>query len=316
MNTNPKRLLILFVYYLLASVLEQSAASQPASRELKGTIQLERPEIIDATALKIDGGTTIVTNGYPLTIVVGDLIIDGTATIRSFSEEVLSKLPQKPEPAQAGTIGASFNPGPDSEGQGNAQNGNSGGPGGNGMAGKPGLPGKDAGPIAIVVTGNASGELKILNQGALGGDGGNGGDGGVGGSGQQGGRAVPNMHLGIAMGCEKGPGHGGNGGPGGAGGDGGNGGDVKIGVYGNVSGFRITKCSLEGSHPGAGGLAGKEGVGGYPGFGGRGAPGCEGRIQERKGSPGQTGNSGRAGQPGQVGKGGQHNLEGQPFFHS
>lgn len=322
MKTGLKAQLVaaLGVFLLFLAAPVTNAQQESESQTLQGTNELRGPEIIQAGKLTIKDVTTIVTNGFPLTIVVTTLTVEGAATITSFSDETLSAAPAKARTGNSGQPGQSFNPGPNTEGQGDGRNGNPGGAGTAGVSGDPGTAGKDAGPIAIIVTGNASGTIRIKNDGAPGGDGGDGGRGGNGGSGQQGGRAVPNWHFGVAIGCAKGPGFGGaggaggGGGNGGAGGNGGNGGVVKIAVYGDLSGFTVSGCSAVGGRPGNGGSVGAGGSGGAPGFGGRGAPGCEGRIQERMGPPGQNGASGSAGPAGQIGTPGQHNLQGKPFF--
>lgn len=298
------------------------AASPFKDQELHGTITLTKPLVISAGRLDIADGTLIVTHGHPVTITVaGDLTIRGTATITGFEPALYDAKPAKVANGADGSTGISYDPGPGTDGKAPAEGGNAGGDGGEGGKGTAGTNGFSAGPMIITVVGKAFGELQIINDGTPGGDGGDGGKGGQGGNGQQGGRGVPNeVGFGIVLGAAKGPGGGGkagNGGSGGRGGDGGtggNGGSISIGVAGDISGFRLTKCTYKPGNSGEGGKSGVGGDPGTPGFGGRGAAGVSGRENERKGPAGEKGASGTKGTTGTVGTPGSIDFGDQPFF--
>jgi hypothetical protein len=275
----------------------------------QGTINLKEPTSwVSPSNAQIQGPVSIITHGNDFTWrISGDLIIQRALDISSFTDEELSenrnKIPSPPIPSPRG---ASFNPGPESEGCGVSCEGASGGAGKPGVAGSPGAPGKSAGRIIILISGAASGQVTILNRGMDGGPGGRGGDGGPGGDGQQGGRAVSGDVLGLALGCKSGPGiggNGGNGGPGGPGGSGGNagsGGDIVFSVAGKTANFHLTYSTAPGV-PGLGGEPGSGGPGGRFGFGGRGAAGCIGRESDRRGTDGALGPRGAAGVSGTPG---------------
>lgn len=270
------------------------------------TIALTEPTKWLFSSLEIADGTIIITNGYPLSIIVEkDLLVLGSATIRAFARDAVP-ITEIVEAAH-GSNGNSFDRGPNTGGPCPSCRGLDGGNGAPGAPGANGSNGQDAGLISIEIRGSASGSLVVANVGMRGGDGGVGGNGGAGGNGQQGGLAVgAGGPFGIKLGCASGPGAGGNGGSGGSGGaggrggNGGNGGDVALLVRGASKVFR-EEIDRTGGQAGQVGKPGIGGAGGLPGYGGRGSAGCEGREIERQGKPGAPGNPGQAGVKGQPG---------------
>jgi hypothetical protein len=279
--------------------------AQTTARVIAGQEELTGPTVWVYDSLSFENGSSIRTNGYPLTItVLGDLTIRGEASIYSFPE---GQRPAKPAKPDAAPNGRGFDPGPNSEGFGAP--GPSGQPGLPGVPGTPGVDGQTPGPIVLIVVGRYNGgTLRIANAGGNGGPGGDGGNGGNGGSGGQGQRATSNLVFGgVVVGCASGPGVGGAGGVGGAagpgapGGAGGNGGDITVLVRGAIQGQIIARSPP--GDPGRGGEPGQPGAGGQSGFGGRGAAGCEGRETERRGPPGPSGNPSSRGNDGPRGRG-------------
>lgn len=284
-------------------------------------ISLDKDEVWRFDDLVLDG-STIKTNGHGLEIVVaGDLEIRGTARIYSHDPSAASPVPS---PASSGAPGASFDPGPNSDGSAPGEPGRPGGAGAAGADGTAGTGARNSKPIIVRVRGSAQGKLSIDNSGMTGGAGGIGGNGGKGGDGEQGGRAFSSrrkiLGLAIPAGCARGPGRGGDGGVGGDGGHGGpagaggNAGDIRVDIAGSVKRLTLTKgfqqqffvqAKADSGRAGAPGLAGSPGMGGTPGYGGRGAPGCEGRVADRRGTPGVRGRAGRAGSTASDGLGGE-----------
>jgi hypothetical protein len=98
---------------------------------IAGQEELTGPAVWVLESLSFDNGSSIRTNGYPLSItILGDLTVRGEANIHSFLETRTPPKPPKPPPA---SDGRGFNPGPSTEG--------SGAPGPSGGAGLPGVPG-------------------------------------------------------------------------------------------------------------------------------------------------------------------------------
>ncbi|BEU02972.1 hypothetical protein OAG1_17720 [Agarivorans sp. OAG1] len=254
----------------------------------------EDTTITSDSDLIIKDGVEIVTNGHALTIFVKDnLIIQGNASITSYQN---ANNPIAPSKAQKGSNGGA------ASGQGQP-----GKRGGNGISGAAGENGATPGGVSIFVVGDAQGSLRITNNGGNGGNGGEGGDGGNGGKGGQGHRAKPNWVLGVAAGCESGPGWGGVGGAGGNGGNGGdagNGGDggrIEFFVGGTAERLDLIAESRGGAKGNAG-SGGEHGIGGHGGESGRGAAGCSGG--HRPGKPGAIGSKGNPGRNGVEGTGG------------
>ena len=250
-----------------------------------GIISLTAPASLHYRSLRIATDTVIETNGNSFTLTVDrNLIVEGSLTLRSFDPARAPEgAPAAPTAAQSG---ASYDPGPATEGPPNSSDGAKGGDGDTGKTGTAGNSGRDAGPIVILIGGRALGSLAILNSGGKGGIGGFGGNGGNGGDGQQGGRGTP-----AFIGCAKGGGRGGNGGIagagglGGAGGSGGRGGSILIKVAYQSDDFLVTADSLSGED-GNSGETGAPGKPGRAGFGGRGSGGCQGEETNRMGQPG------------------------------
>lgn len=278
------------------------------------TIQLNGATTWTLSKLTMADGAVIVTNGHPLTVVVtGDLVIEGTATIQSFGKAERAVNQQVPHKAGRGGDGASHDRGPETDGPGvNGDGGAAGGGGASGAGGANGNKGRDSAGVTIVVSGAASGRLRVLNTGMDGQPAGEGGDGGRGGNGQQGGRGVTKRGpFGVVLGAEKGPGGGGNGGNGGAagaggrGGDAGNAGNLSLNVVGDRKMLTV-EVDLRAGAPGSGGRGGAGGGAGEFGWGGRGNVGVHGRVEERKGGPGQGGPAGPNGAGGSAGAEGRY----------
>ena len=264
-------------------------------------IGIHKPTIWEFGNLRIRDGTTIITNGYPLSIhVQGNLVVEGTATITSFEPMI------KPE-ASHNEIGSS-NISPDkpspprhaSDCVKPSCRGINGVPGDAGESGSAGADGKDAQPVRIEVLGAASGTLRIVNRGSDGEPGGIGAPGQRGGDGGSGGPA-----SGSFLSCVGLPGDGGAGGNGGRGGDGGRGGRAGNGgsVYIKVARSDEIKILLDTApgKPGSGGAGGQGGAPGVPGSGGSGTTLCNGGF---RGYPGNPGENGIDGVPGTLGTAG------------
>lgn len=242
-------------------------------------IHLGGPASFCSCAVRIPTNVTIVTNGYPLLIFAPErLEVEPGARILAFEEAAVSGLD-----GDDGERVASYDPGPNTEGNCTACTGLAGGNGEHGGHGQDGQSGSDAAFIAVVTGGEVTGTLFIDNSGQDGGDGGDGGDGSAGGNGQQGGRG----ETGIVN-CRRGAGHGGAAGLGGdagrAGqpGSGGDGGRTVV-VIANVEQDQTKFGSaVEGGVGGLGGKHGKPGVGGIGGYGGRGSQLCGGEEERRK----------------------------------
>ncbi len=250
-----------------------------------GVISLTAPTTLRYRSLRIADGTVIETNGHALTLTVDrNLVVDGSATIRSF--DPTKALDPAPPPPRPGPDGATFDPGPNTEGAPDAGDGANGGDGQPGSTGLTGLEGRNAAAIILRVGGGARGKLTIVNDGGTGGIGGFGGSGGNGGNGQQGGRGKP-----AFIGCEKGGGSGGKGGnagvggAGGPGGSGGRGGTIDIRISDTSDALLVRARAFSGS-AGPTGQPGAAGTPGGPGFGGRGSRGCRGEETNRRGAQG------------------------------
>ena len=274
------------------------------SKTLSATLTLNKDETWQVASLVLDKDADIQTNGHRLTISVeGDLHSESGAKIQRGADSTQSSSDVPPRAAD----GKSFDPGPNTSGQGERKDGRAGGDGAPGADGQPGMSGRSGDDVTIIVGGTATGSLIIDETGEPGGNGAKGGDGGAGGNGEQGGRGEPNKVFGVIVGAKAGPasgGKGGDGGRGGKGGDGGNGGDggrVIVSVRQPSPQFALI-CRTNGGAPGSGGEGGTGGNPGTPGFGGRGGPGISGRENERKGPVGKPGASGQRGVDGSQGQ--------------
>lgn len=179
-------------------------------------------------------------------------------------------------------------------------------PGAPGAQGSNGFDGIDAPSLTIMARGISGSTFVVDLSGAVGGPGGAGQTGGDGGNGATG-RNAANERVKLpfgghtAVGCARGPGHGGNGGNGGAGGTGGTGG---LGGRGGD----VTIVSEEDAIPTFSQLmridlsGGQGGPGGQPGKGGKpGAGGPEGPRTSWCSPAGRNGHGGAAGQAGSAG---------------
>lgn len=271
------------------------------------TISLSRDTDLTFDTLSIAEGTIIQAGSFHFKLKVQVLNIEGQAIVRSFDPNLTLAPPPK---AQTGDQGASFPPGPNTEGPCQACTGRSGGRGGDGKPGAPGIAGQNAGAVAIEISVRMSGNLLIDARGQPGGPGGDGGKGGDGGTGEQGGRARSGV-----VDCSSGPGFGGPGGPGGDGGVGGNGGS---GGDGGVAVLRVPQSArpsisvmADEGRGGPEGSPGPGGIGGEGGYGGRGDRLCQGQEADRKGARGADGRPrndkerasfiGQRGKPGRAG---------------
>ncbi len=233
---------------------------------------------------------TLITYGKPLHI-KARTIIANSSEIRAFPSGTR---------ASDGSVGKAGSNG------GNGANGSSG-PGGHGTggtAGTSGTNGLNASEIRIEAD-QLIGKLRIINNGAVGGNGGRGGNGGHGGAGGKGRNSVNGI-----IDCSSGPGNGGsggnagNGGDGGRGGNGGDGGSVIIDIQKvePSSSLVIASKGASGGAAGPIGSAGNYGAGGPMGntggrcdSGGRG-PGANGASANN----GRTSGTGQAGTDGQI----------------